>query len=83
MVHKQKSLYELGMILVSLHRSGYVAAEGYSFAERDDQFGKGSISVHAVAVAAPPKEGTPTIFCREWWQKKSNAKSLSPEDGKS
>jgi hypothetical protein len=48
------TLWELGGVLQTLHRQGYVAEPGYSFAQRDDQFGKGTITVQAVAI--PPAE---------------------------
>ncbi len=53
------TLLELAGTLRALHYQGYVSARGYSFAERDDQFGEGSIAVQAIAIAPPAPPNTP------------------------
>ena len=59
------SLLELSNVLLALHRQGYVSARGYSFAQKDEQFGKDSISVQAVAIL-DPKNKEPTWL--EWFK---------------
>jgi hypothetical protein len=64
---EQRSLYSLGTTLIALHRQGYTAARGYSFAERDGDFGEGSITVQAVCLPPPEKakkDDKPNLFCR-------------------
>ena len=53
MSEEQMSLNQLGRIMIALHRRGYKPGAGYSFAERDDQFGEGSVYVCAVCI--PPE----------------------------
>lgn len=74
---RQRSLLELGQILIGLHRQGYTAEPGYSFTERDNQFGRGSITVQAICI--PPPEpppsppSKPSFWRRLWFRSASPA----------
>lgn len=56
---QQQSLADYGRTLIALHRKGYAPARGYCLAEKDDQFGRGAITVQAVCLPPEPKAARP------------------------
>lgn len=65
MSNSQQSLYQLGRTLIALHYQGYKPGYGYSFVQRDDQFGEGAIYLSAVCIPPPERADAPK---RSWWR---------------